>query len=172
MKRLHAQPFLLSFYCGSDPSIISGTSRWMLPVLIPRHAFLTAGRVQGCSKSRPRTNSTGKEIHSHLPNHVCDNLQIQSICKWKMFGIFSAKRFRSQSQATVETEHCALKPAHTDLTCEAKFPWLNLEILTVKSSGKNPRRSCLTFSFAFSMAASRVLVVVRVINGHTWIAWS
>lgn len=58
-----------------------------------------------------------------------------------MFGIFSAKRFRSQSQATDETEHCALKLTHTDLTCEAKFPSLNLEILTVTSSGKNPSRS-------------------------------
>lgn len=84
----------------------------MLPVFVPLRAFLTAGRVQGCLKSRPRTNSIGKEIHFHLPNHVCDNLQIQSICKWKTFGTFSAKRFRSQSQATDETEHCALKRTH------------------------------------------------------------
>lgn len=110
-------------------------------LVIPLYAFLTAGRVQGCLKSRLRTNSIGKEIHSQLPNHVCDNLQIQSICKWKMFGIFSAKRFRSHSQATDETVHHALKPAHNDLPCEAKFPLLNLEILTGKSSGKNPSGS-------------------------------
>lgn len=113
----------------------------MLHVVTLRHGFLTAGSVQWCLKSRPRTNSIGMEIHFHFSNHVCDNLWIRSICKWEMFGIVFAKCFREQPQATEETEHCAPKHTYNDLECEAKFISLNPGILTMKPPNKIPSRS-------------------------------
>lgn len=152
----------------------SGTSRWTLPVFIPLHTLLPAGRVQGCLTSGPRTNSIGKEIIP-ISQTMCaityrfnPSANERCLAYFQQSGLDHSHRPLTKQSTVHSNPHTLtlhVRPSSHRWTWRS-WQWRH------PSSGKNPSRSELRVPFAFSKAASTVLVIGWVINGHTWIAWS